>query len=68
MVVFEGLSRGEADREELIHPQLEEFIRESERNRVISIFVTKNKSIFTANEVVALICGFEVNNDAGMSL
>jgi hypothetical protein len=62
-MVVEGIGR-----EELVHPQLEEFIRESERNRVISIFATKNKSVFTANEVIALICGFEVNNDAGMSL
>ena len=53
---------------ELIDPKLEEFVRESERNRIISIFATKNKSIFTATDVISLICGYEVNEDDGMSL
>lgn len=53
---------------ELIDPKLEEFIRESERNRMISIFATKKKSIFTAIEVISLLCGYEVTEDDRLSL
>lgn len=53
---------------ELIDPKLEEFVRESERNRIISIFATKKKSIFTAVEVISLICGYEVTEDERLSL
>ena len=52
-----------SDTSELIHPQLEEFIRESERNRIISIFAKSKKNYFETKEIISLICGFEVKED-----
>ena len=53
---------------ELIDPKLEEFVRESERNRIISCFAAMNKTIYSKAEIFALICGFEVKDDDGMPI
>jgi hypothetical protein len=63
MIMIEGF-----EKKELIDHKLAEFIRESERNRILSAFATKNKTVFTIEEAISLICGFEVRCDDGMSL
>ena len=45
---------------ELIDPKLEEFIRESERIRIISLFaVEESYKAYSAHDIIAKICGFE---------
>ena len=44
---------------ELIDPKLEEFIRESERIRIISLFAVEKHKYYYSHDIIARICGFE---------
>ena len=44
---------------ELIDPRLEEFIRESERIRIISLFAVEKYKCYYPQDIIAKICGFE---------
>lgn len=40
-----------------IDPQIEEFIRESERNRLMEAFACDEKEVFMYRDIVKKICG-----------